>query len=292
MDESGTTPPDWTRWLHSAGAEGAGILRGIAATMGAAAEARDGTPVFVEAWQQALNEEPADADSAAEHFSAAVQQSLRRMREDTQAGVAALDGALAGLRGQATGLSEHWLTDAYHTARTGRENADAAEALQTAFHDYVQALIAYQTELSRSVEAGLEAFQTALAERKHDGAPPADLTELHALWIESAEPAYEQVLNSRAYAGAFAALHNAAMSFAGAAREYAQPLLEALGMPSRSEIDAMHRHMSDIRRERNRSRRLESEVALLRQEVEALRRELRETTGGDPATRRPQTDRH
>lgn len=290
MNESGTTPPDWNQLLHDAGVHGASLLRGLAATVGTAADARDGTPIFIEAWQQALDGEVTDPEAAAEHFSETVQGTLRRMREDTRAGVAALDGALRGIRGDEATERAQWLAAAYHAAR-GEHGRDDADALLESFHRYVDALTAHQGELSRAVEAGLDAFREALSRRRHEQDEPIDLTELHHLWIESAEPAYESVLNTSDYNRTFARLHNAAMELLGALHSNVSPFLEALGLPSRADIEAMQRQMGELRRERTRNHRLESEVAMLRQEVEALRSELR-ATQGQATTNAERRDRH
>lgn len=286
MNESGTTPPDWTRWLHGAGAQGANLIRSITLTLGATAQGRDAAPVFIEAWQQALNGQPADADSVAERFSEAVHEALQRMRRDTQAGMAAVDGALSGLH---EGGGD-WLSAAYRTARAhGTESPDAGTLL-AAFRRFAEALTAFQAQLSRSVEAGLDAFRQALDQRRERGETPADLVELHRLWVETAEPAYERVLESDEYAQAFSALHNAAMALGRTAQVFAQPILEALGLPGRAEIEGLRRQMNALRRERNRSQRLEAELSLLRQEVQALRRELHEAAvARGPG---PSRDRH
>lgn len=291
MNESGTTPPDWTQWLHDAGSQGANILRGLAATMSAAGEGRDATPIFVEAWQEALNAEATDAEAAAERFTESVHTALRRMREDTRAGAAALEGALRGMRGGTGDRQDDWLSAAYRAAREEQGRGTDTGALESAFRHYMEALTAYQGELSRAVEAGLASFQEALLERRRARSEPLGLTDIHALWIESAEPAYEEILNSKAYGHAFARLHNAALELGSTVQSCARPWLEALGLPSRAELEAMHRQMGELRRERNRSRRLESEVTILRQEVEALRAELHSTSqrgAGTGGTR----DRH
>lgn len=274
MNESGTTPPDWDHLLQAAGIQGASILRGLAASVAGTANGRDAPPIFIDAWQRALDGEPADPEATAERFSESVQAALHRMRTDTRASVAALDGALRGLRGGTTDAGG-WLAAGFRTAHHQRETASGGDALVGALEHYMDALTDHHGELSRAVENGLAAFHDELARRRQAQEQPLELTELHSLWIESAEPAYEAVLNSGEYTRAFARVHNAAMELAEALQAYARPFLEALGLPSREELEAVQRQMGELRRERNRSRRLEAEVTMLRQEVDALRAELR-----------------
>lgn len=276
MNDSGHTSPDWTHWLNAAGEQGLQMLCGATAAMGGPTDTGGSTPLFVDAWDKALNEHDDDPEAIATRFGEAVEQALQRMRESTRAGTAAVDGALQGL-GHSSQHSDgaNWLGEAYRAAQGQAGGGDSAEALHRTFRTYVDALTEYQTQFTNSIEAALGAFQRAVEARRENGPRIQDPDELHRVWIEAAEPAYEAVLSSDAYCDAFARLQNAAIALGQALQTVAQPFLSVLGIPSQAELERIQQRLREMRQLQYRNQRLQAEVGLLRQELDALRREVR-----------------
>ncbi len=68
------------------------------------------------------------------------------------------------------------------------------------------------------------------------------------LWIEAAEEAYGKVAMSEPFQQVYAALGNAQMRLRGAAQQEVERISEAFGLPTRTEMDAAHRRITELER--------------------------------------------
>lgn len=292
MTEQGSPPHDWVQWISAANEQGLNILRGLTAVAGPGAEAGNAAPVFVEAWQRALNDgaEAPDPAATAQRFNRLMEEALAQGRSGTDAFVAMIETAATALHqlrawqslSSSSETGELFATF-FRLPLVGPAWSDRSKAEETrdGLRRYARALTDYQGELTRAVEAALQAFNDALRSRQAAGTFPASFSRLHELWIEIAEPAYETVLASDAFAGAFAEFHNAATALTALVQRELAPVLTALNLPSREELADVEQRLQTLRRDQDRTAALEAEVEALRSELAALRAELRQAHGAD-----------
>jgi polyhydroxyalkanoate synthesis regulator phasin len=177
--------------------------------------------------------------------------------------------------------------DVEHMAAFGytRERQRLQQALAAAMQNYTEWAGKYQTLIQRANTEGFERLQAKLAEFSDSSKQIESLKALYDLWVDATEEAYGQVALSEEFRNAYGEMVNAQ----GRVRQLQQQQLDALcrdmGLPTRSEVTALGKRMHELRREvrGQRSTQDNDEVAALRAEVAALKRQL----AGKPDTVRP-----
>ncbi len=115
------------------------------------------------------------------------------------------------------------------------------------------------------------------------GEPPQEMKDLVNLWVHTADEVFVEGFTSSEYVAAQARVLNASMAYRQKERELLESLLNAQGLPTRTELDETHRTIYELRREiralkeRPKERRDVSELA---SQVEELRREVDELRAG------------
>jgi len=292
MTAQGSPPHDWAQWISAANEQGLNILRGLTGAMGPGADAGSAAPVFVEAWQQALND-GADPEATADRFNRLVEEALAQGRSGTEAYVAMIETAATALHQLRSWQSRSAATDGgdlfaafFRLPMVGplRDRGEAAARVRETLRRYARAVADCQSQLTGAVEAALNAFNDALRERQRNDAFPSSFSGLHALWIASAEPAYEAVLSSETFTSAFSEYQNAAGELMNLIQRELAPLLAALNLPSRQELAGVQRRLHALRREQAQTAALQSEVKALRSELATLRAELQSARSRDGST--------
>ena len=119
---------------------------------------------------------------------------------------------------------------------------------------------AYVAQMSEALEAAFDLFEQRLAEHEQPGSQLTSARAMFDLWIEAAEEAYARVALSEPFQKVFADLGNAQMRLRAALQEEVEQTSERLGLPTRSELDAAHRRITELERQ---LRRLQASVAQL-----------------------------
>lgn len=177
--------------------------------------------------------------------------------------------------------------DVEHMAAFGytRERQRLQQALAAATQNYTEWAGKYQTLIQRANTEGFERLQAKLAEYTDSSKQVESLKALYDLWVDATEEAYGQIALSEEFRNAYGEMVNAQ----GRVRQLQQQQLEAvcrdMGLPTRSEVTALGKRMHELRREMRgqRSAQDNDEVAALRAEVAALKRQL----AGKPETAKP-----
>lgn len=148
-----------------------------------------------------------------------------------------------------------------------REHQERQQALAAAVLDYQQASAGYQGLLARSLARGVELFEQKLAERSEPGRHIESPKALYDLWIDAAEEGYAEVAMSPEFQDAYGALVNTQMRVRQLLQDQVERLTSALGMPTRSEINSVHRKLAALKRHPEQS----AELQALAEEVKRLR---------------------
>ncbi|HRQ64981.1 MAG TPA: class III poly(R)-hydroxyalkanoic acid synthase subunit PhaE [Xanthomonadaceae bacterium] len=152
-----------------------------------------------------------------------------------------------------------------------REHQERQQALASAVLDYQQASARYQALLTRSLERGIENFEGKLADRSEPGRHIESPKALYDLWIDAAEEGYAEVALSEDFQDAYGALVNTQMRVRQLLQDQVERLTAALGMPTRSEVNSVHRKLAALKRgnvDADALAELQAEVARLRAQLD------------------------
>jgi len=97
-------------------------------------------------------------------------------------------------------------------------------------------------------------FQDKLAEREEPGRQLTSARALFDLWIDAAEEAYAQIALSPEFREVYGAYVNAQMRLRNGMQGEIEQVCAAMGMPTRTEVDAAHRKIAELERVLRRMR--------------------------------------
>jgi polyhydroxyalkanoate synthase subunit PhaE len=169
-----------------------------------------------------------------------------------------------------------------------REHQERVQALAAAALDYQQASARYNALLASALRRGVEIFEGMLAERSEPGRHIESAKALYDLWIDAAEAGYAEVAMSQDFQDAYAELVNNQMRVRQGLQDQVERLGAALGMPTRSEINSVHRKLAALKRSQADSdalRDLAAEVARLRARVDGDAVQRKKPAKGSVASR-------
>jgi class III poly(R)-hydroxyalkanoic acid synthase PhaE subunit len=130
----------------------------------------------------------------------------------------------------------------------GREHQERWQQLAQAQAEYQEKEAAYNALMFKTAQRAYAVFEKKLADR---GAPGKQLSSARALfdvWIEAAEEAYAEMALSPEFREAYGARVNAQMRLRKAVQAEVEQMTSALGMPTRSDLDAAFRKIADLER--------------------------------------------
>jgi class III poly(R)-hydroxyalkanoic acid synthase PhaE subunit len=130
----------------------------------------------------------------------------------------------------------------------GREHQERWQQLAQAQAEYQEKEAAYNALMFKTAQSAYAVFEKKLADR---GAPGKQLSSARALfdvWIEAAEEAYAEMALSPEFRQAYSARVNAQMHLRKAVQAEVEQMTSALGMPTRSDLDAAFRKIADLER--------------------------------------------
>jgi class III poly(R)-hydroxyalkanoic acid synthase PhaE subunit len=147
-----------------------------------------------------------------------------------------------------------------------------------------RAAMDFQTEM---VNTGFHTYEEMLRELVEKGEREEKVTsfrELFNLWIDMGERAYSELFSTDEFAELQARLVNASMQYQMRARGIEEEFLAAMGQPTRTEIDQVHRHVYDLRVE---VRYMKRDLASMRAHIETLTTALAEAQQAASAATEP-----
>jgi polyhydroxyalkanoate synthase subunit PhaE len=154
-----------------------------------------------------------------------------------------------------------------------REQQEQVQNLVKLQLDYQQALQDYAATYDEIGVKCVEALQEQIQQRMVEGNPIESLREVHDLWIDSCEQAYANYVVTDKYVGVYGRLVNSLMALTRHGTMMVDQVLSAMNMPTRSEVDTLHRRLQETRRESKVLRaELDSLRKMLRSEMQSSRR--------------------
>ncbi len=111
--------------------------------------------------------------------------------------------------------------------------------------EWTAALAAWSMVLAEVARATASSFAARLAA----AAPPATLRATFDAWIDCAEAAFQQAAHSEAFAQAQARLFNEFVRAKARQQTLVEQLAKSAGVPTRSEVDALHDELRALRGE-------------------------------------------
>ena len=137
---------------------------------------------------------------------------------------------------------------------SGREQQERLQKLMQAQLDFQQREGAYNALMLKALQRAYGVFQDKLAEREEPGRQLTSARALFDLWIDAAEEAYAQVALSPEFREVYGAYVNAQMRLRNGMQGEIEQACTALGMPTRTEVDAAHRKIAELERVLRRMR--------------------------------------
>jgi len=143
-----------------------------------------------------------------------------------------------------------------------REHQERWQRLARAQLDYQQQAGAFQALMAEATQDAFRRFEDKLAERSEPGRQLQSTRALFDLWIDAAEEAYADIALSPRFREAYGAMTNAQIRLRAAVQGEVEQAGEALGVPTRGEVDAAHRKIVQLEREMRRLRDLMSDAGM------------------------------
>jgi polyhydroxyalkanoate synthase subunit PhaE len=129
--------------------------------------------------------------------------------------------------------------------------------------EYLEALQQYEFAFVRLGRRSLEHFRRRLDQVAQD-TPVDSLRKLYDLWVDACEEVYVEYASSDEYARLFGRLVNALAAVKRQSSVLLDDMLEGMNLPTRREIDTVHRRMHEARRDNHA---LRADVARINERV-------------------------
>ncbi len=163
----------------------------------------------------------------------------------------------------------------------GREYQEQYQKFGRLVMEYEKAMGQYQAGFGALGQKSLETFQKRLETTAADSGPVNSVRQVYNIWVDACEEVYAEYAMSDDYAKRYGEMVNALMAVKQQGARLVDESLEAMNMPTRTEISGLQRRLHDFR---NDFRKLSAEAESMRaeldgmagvvSEVEALRQEL------------------
>ena len=154
-----------------------------------------------------------------------------------------------------------------------REHQEHFQKTAAAFVEFQDAVKKYNALILKASQRSFDVFQNKLAEREEPGRQIETPRALYDLWVDAAEDAYAEIALSDEFRAVYGEVVNAQMRVRAQVQAEVERINTDLGMPTRSELNSVHKRMHDLRRALRATdgASVNAEIAALRAEVKALR---------------------
>jgi len=187
-------------------------------------------------------------------------------REAVQAGQGEdlLQWMLGAARGGNALNDQPWLREFAKAAQSGfgggdwlnapafgpaREHQARWQALLKIQQEYQARAEAYVDTIRSVLDDAFKRFEAKLAEHEVPGSQLTSARAMFDLWIDAAEEAYANVALSEDFQRIYGELANAQMRLRAASQSELERACDAMGVPTRTEMDAAHRRIAELERQ-------------------------------------------
>ncbi len=164
-----------------------------------------------------------------------------------------------------------------------REYDERIRQLAKAYGDYQQVSNEYHMLVAEAWLIAMTKFQEALDERSRTGDPITSLQELADAWFAIADPAFSEIFVEERFIRGQGKLLSATMELRLKQREIVEVISRSLDIPTRTEVDQVHKTIYNQRKELKALKKLlteaQTEIAALRAGVD----EVATAAAGAPA---------
>jgi hypothetical protein len=147
----------------------------------------------------------------------------------------------------------------------GREYQEQYQKFSRLVMEYEKAMGHYHAGSGELGQKLLETFQKHL--EAAESGPVNSVRQVYSLWVDAFEEVHAEYAISEDYANRYGEMVSALMAMKQQGARLMDEWLEAMNMPSRSEIDGLQRRLHDSR---NDYRKLSGEAERMRAELDAL----------------------
>ncbi|KRG66075.1 hypothetical protein ABB26_02380 [Stenotrophomonas humi] len=130
-----------------------------------------------------------------------------------------------------------------------REHQARWQALLKMQREYQGRADVYVETIRNVLDDAFKRFEAKLAEHEVPGSQLTSARAMFDLWIDAAEEAYAKVAMSEDFQRIYADLANAQMRLRAASQQELERACETMGMPTRTEMDAAHRRITELERQ-------------------------------------------
>lgn len=157
-----------------------------------------------------------------------------------------------------------------------REQQEQEQKLAMATVEFRDAVGRYNALMLKSSQRSFVIFEDKLAARAEPGRQVDSLRGLYDVWVDAAEEAYAEIALSDEFRKVYGDVVNAQMRVRAQVQKQVERIGADLGMPTRSELNSVHKRLHELRRGArvggdNVSDDVRVELAQLRAEVQALK---------------------
>jgi polyhydroxyalkanoate synthase subunit PhaE len=156
-----------------------------------------------------------------------------------------------------------------------REQQEQMQILAKLQLNYQQALQDYAATYDELGIKCVEALQEQIQQRMVEGNPIKSLREVYDMWVDSCEQAYGNYVVTDKYTRVYGHLVNSLMALKRHGTMVVDEVLSAMNMPTRSEVDTLHRRLQEARRE---SKALRADLASLRKTLRLEMQSLKQSS--------------
>lgn len=167
-----------------------------------------------------------------------------------------------------------------------REHQEQYQKMAAAFIEFQEAIGKYNAIMLKSSQRSFEIFESKLGEHDEPGRQIDSMRALYDLWIDAAEEAYAEIALSDEFRKVYGDVVNSQMRVRQHIQQQVEKMGSDFGMPTRTELNSVHKRLHELRREvRNgRSAETSKEIEELREEVRELKRSMAERNKPAPAS--------
>jgi class III poly(R)-hydroxyalkanoic acid synthase PhaE subunit len=157
-----------------------------------------------------------------------------------------------------------------------REHQEHYQKMLAAFADYQEALKAYNALMLQSSQRSFALFEDKLAARAEPGRQIDSMRALYDLWVDAAEEAYAEIALSEEFRKVYGDVVNAQTRVRSQIQQEVERIGTDLGMPTRTELNSVHKRLHDLRREFRNANAPDAaaQIEALSAEVQALKKAL------------------
>ncbi len=140
-----------------------------------------------------------------------------------------------------------------------RAHQERIQKLSSATVEYQEWVAKYNALMLKASQSAIGKLEDKLAERSEPGRELQSLRAIYDLWVDVAEDGYAEIALSDEFRHVYGALVNAQMRVRKLVNEEIERNTQTLGMPTRAELNAVHKKLADLRRSLGR---IEQELGL------------------------------